>query len=82
MTQKQLNELAQAKKKATGRKRLGKQAASPKKEQAKGEESTPTDTGEGYVPPVTPSRKLLFPHCWCLLVPLTNFTKARFSQVS
>ena len=61
-TQSQLNELAEAKKKANSKKRVGKHAASLKKEQSKGEESTPTDTGEGYVPAVTPSRKLLFPH--------------------
>ena len=69
MTQNQLNELAQTKQKANSRKRAGKQAASPKKEQAKGEESTSTDTGEGYVPAVTPSRKLLFltvgVYSWC-----------------
>ena len=54
--QNELNNLAETKKKSNGRKCLGKQAGSPKKEQQKGEESTPTDTGEGYVPAVTQSR--------------------------
>ena len=57
-TQNQLNDLAEAKKKNSGRKRGTKETSSPTEEPEKGEESTPTDTGEGYVPAVSKSRKL------------------------
>ena len=46
-TQSQLNDLADAKKKSTGRKRLTKETIYPTQEPEKGEDSTPTDTGEG-----------------------------------
>ena len=70
------------KKKANGRKRVRKQPASPKKEQAKGEESTPTDTGEGYVPAVTPSRKLLFSPLLVFITVGNKLAKAMFLLMS
>ena len=43
----------------TGRKHVTKETGSPTKEPEKGEDSTPTDTGEGYVPAVSKSCKLI-----------------------
>ena len=80
--QNQLNELAETKKKGNGKKRVSKETDSAKKDQQKGEESTPTDTGEGYVPAVTPSCKL---HFFSLLVFITvcnKVDKVMFLHVS
>ena len=81
-TQNQLNELAEEKKKGNGRKRVSKQTDSAKKEQQKGEESTPTDTGEGYVPAVTPSRKLLFSSLLVFITVCNKVEKVMFLHVS
>ena len=81
-TQNQLNELAEEKKKGNGRKRVSKETDSAKKEQQKGEESTPTDTGEGYVPAVTPSRKLLFSSLLVFITVCNKVEKVMFLHVS
>ena len=77
-----MNELAEEKKKGNGRKRVSKQTESAKKEQQKGEESTPTDTGEGYVPAVTPSRKLLFSSLLVFITLCNKVEKVMFLHVS
>ena len=77
-----MNKLAEEKKKGNGRKRVSKQTESAKKEQQKGEESTPTDTGEGYVPAVTPSRKLLFSSLLVFITICNKVEKVMFLHMS